>query len=244
MVTRNDLAWLYDAELTRPIGGLLDERGVEFGDDYSRAALEAFALDRDLQCMPYGISPMVIYYNRALVDFEAMEARGLDVPSGDENERWTFEEFRVAAEFAARPRRGTSGFHVDADPRGLGAVHLLRRRPDVRRRRGPHVAGVLLRRDPLRARGRAAGAARPPADPDPGAARRGVGDDVVRERPARHDRRLPVVGSRAPAVAGPRLRRDRDADGRRRGDGGPDHRPLHRRGHRRTSPSPPTCWST
>jgi multiple sugar transport system substrate-binding protein len=81
--------------------------------------LEAFALDRDLQCMPYGISPMVIYYNRALVDFEAMEARGLDVPSSDENERWTFEEFRVAAEFAARPRRGISGFHVEPTLEGL-----------------------------------------------------------------------------------------------------------------------------
>ena len=31
--------------------------------------------------MPYGISPMVIYYNTELVDFERMERRGLDVPS-------------------------------------------------------------------------------------------------------------------------------------------------------------------
>ena len=121
MVSRSDLAKLQEEELTRPIATLLDDRGVDFGDDYSRAALEAFAADRELQCMPYGISPMVIYYNEELVDFEAMAERGLDVPSNpnDDNARWTFEEFRAAAEYSTRPRRGTSGFYVAPTLRGL-----------------------------------------------------------------------------------------------------------------------------
>jgi multiple sugar transport system substrate-binding protein len=121
MVSRSDLAKLEEDELTRPIGTLLDDRGVDFGDGYSRAALEAFAADRDLQCMPYGISPMVIYYNKELVDFEAMALRGLDVPSNpnDDNARWTLAEFQVAADYATRPRRDTSGFYVAPTLRGL-----------------------------------------------------------------------------------------------------------------------------
>lgn len=119
MVSRGDLAKLEKRELTRPIGTLLDDRGVDFGDGYSRPALEAFASERELQCMPYGISPMVIYYNKELVDFERMAARGLDVPSGEDNARWTLEEFRAAAEFASRPRRGISGFSVAPTLRGL-----------------------------------------------------------------------------------------------------------------------------
>ena len=78
---RSDLAYLLDEGVTQPIGERLDERDVEFGDDYSRAALEAFSFDRDLQCMPYGISPLVVYYNTALVDFERMAERELDVPN-------------------------------------------------------------------------------------------------------------------------------------------------------------------
>ena len=121
MVSRSDLAKLQEEQLTRPIATLLDDRGVDFGDGYSRAALEAFAANRELQCMPYGISPMVMYYNKELVDFEAMAARGLPVPPNpdDDNARWTFEEFQVAAEYASRPRRGTAGFYVAPTLRGL-----------------------------------------------------------------------------------------------------------------------------
>ena len=131
-------------ELTQPVDALLDERGVDFGDDYSRDALQAFSADDRLQCMPYGISPMVIYYNTDLVDFDRMEARGLDVPD-EERLNWTFDQFAAAAEFATRPRRGTRGVYVEPTLRGAGAVHLLRRRPGVRRRDGPDVARVLRR---------------------------------------------------------------------------------------------------
>ena len=39
MVSRDDLAWLLEEGLTQPVDPLLDERGVDFGDDYSRDAV-------------------------------------------------------------------------------------------------------------------------------------------------------------------------------------------------------------
>ena len=137
LVSRGDLAELREKKLNRPIGDLLDERNVDFGDGYSRPALEAFASDRDLQCMPYGISPMVIYYNKELVDFTAMAERELDVPNIDDEDlakkpTWSIEQFQIAAEYASRPRREIAGFYVAPTLRGTVALHLLRRRPAVR----------------------------------------------------------------------------------------------------------------
>ena len=118
MVSRDDLAWLLENDLTQPVDALLDERGVDFGDGYSRDGLQAFSADDRLQCMPYGISPMVIYYNTELVDFRRMERRGLPVPQlwDDEESRtqtWAFDTFAAAARFAARPRRDTRGVYVE-----------------------------------------------------------------------------------------------------------------------------------
>lgn len=120
LVNRGDLATLEQKGLTQPVDELLDERGVDFGDGYARDALEAFSADNRLQCMPYGISPMVIYYNKKLVDFTKMQARGLDAPDPEgANSRWTFDQFTAAAKFAARPLRHTSGFSVEPTLRGL-----------------------------------------------------------------------------------------------------------------------------
>jgi multiple sugar transport system substrate-binding protein len=124
LVSRGDLSDLQERKLNQPIGDLLDDRNVDFGDGYSRPALEAFASDRQLQCMPYAISPMVIYYNRALVDFQAMADRGLDVPTVDDEDlakkpTWTLEQFQAAADYASRPRRGIAGFYVSPTVRGL-----------------------------------------------------------------------------------------------------------------------------
>jgi multiple sugar transport system substrate-binding protein len=117
MASRRDLSWLRDEGRTSPVDELLDERFVEFGDVYSRDALLAFSADRRLQCMPFEISPTVVFYNTDLIDFERMEARGLEVPSSAS--RWSFEEFQAAAEFATRPRKGTKGVYVDPSLAGL-----------------------------------------------------------------------------------------------------------------------------
>jgi multiple sugar transport system substrate-binding protein len=120
MASRDDLAWLQEREVNQPVDDLLDERGVDFGDSYSRDALLAFSQDNRLQCMPYDLSPMVIYYNKELVDFEKMTRRGLEAPTlGEGDPRWTFEQFAAAAGFASRPHRHTRGVHVDPTLNGL-----------------------------------------------------------------------------------------------------------------------------
>lgn len=118
-VSRSDLAWLRDQDLNQPVDQLLDERGVDFGDGYSRDAIEAFAADNRLQCMPYGISPMVIFYNLGLVDFERMRQRDLPAPGDDDHKGWSFEQFASAARFATRPRQHTRGVYIDPTLRGL-----------------------------------------------------------------------------------------------------------------------------
>lgn len=117
MASRRDLSRLREDGRTIPVDELLDERFVEFGDGYARDALLAFSADQRLQCMPFEVSPTVVYYNKDLVDFERMRERGLDAPTGPN--RWSFEQFREAAEFATRPRRGTKGVHVDPSLAGL-----------------------------------------------------------------------------------------------------------------------------
>ena len=127
LVSRRDLAQFQEAEQVQPVDELLDARGIDFGDGYSRDALRAFSLENRLECMPYGISPMVIYYNTDLIDFARMRNRELPAPGsdpapGEEAEPprfWSFEQFVAAAEFATRPRRGSRGVHIDATLSGL-----------------------------------------------------------------------------------------------------------------------------
>lgn len=121
LVNRRDLARYLDAGLTQPVDELLDERGVNFGDDYSRDAMEEFSVGNSLSCMPVSMSPMVIYLNTELVDFDAMRLAGLDAPT---SERWTFEQFAAAADFAAKPRQAIKGLYVA--PTLLGLTPFIR----------------------------------------------------------------------------------------------------------------------
>ena len=121
LTSRIDLDQLVEGEALQPVSLLLDERGVDFGDRFSRDAVDAFAMDDELQCMAYSVSPMVVYYNTDLVDFDKMERRGLDVPSvTDEGkrERWTLAEFEAAARFASR-RGDPRGVWIDPTLQGL-----------------------------------------------------------------------------------------------------------------------------
>ena len=119
--SRIDLGELVEAEALRPVSLLLDERGVDFGDRFSRDAVDAFAFSDELQCMAYSVSPMVIYYNDELVDFDRMERRELPVPTVDDEGRrlrWNLEQFQAAAEFASR-RPGVRGVWIDPTLQGL-----------------------------------------------------------------------------------------------------------------------------
>lgn len=121
LTSRIDLDQLVDGEALQPVSLLLDERGVDFGDRFSRDAVDAFAMDDELQCMAYSVSPMVVYYNTRLVDFDKMERRGLDVPTADDEgvrDRWTIAEFGAAAEFASR-RGDKRGVWIDPTLQGL-----------------------------------------------------------------------------------------------------------------------------
>jgi multiple sugar transport system substrate-binding protein len=118
LASRTDLSWILDQQLNQPVDELLDERGVGFGDNYSRGALEAFSAQDRLQCMPYGVAPEVVYYNKRLVNFTKMANRGIDAPSVDATS-WSFDQFAAAAAFASRPGRGTKGVHVPPTLDGL-----------------------------------------------------------------------------------------------------------------------------
>lgn len=121
LTSRIDLGQLVDGEALQPVSLLLDERGVDFGDRFSRDAVDAFAMDDELQCMAYSVSPMVIYYNTQLVDFDKMERRELDVPAANDEgvrDRWTLAEFGAAAEFASR-RGDKRGVWIDPTLQGL-----------------------------------------------------------------------------------------------------------------------------
>jgi multiple sugar transport system substrate-binding protein len=116
-----DLGQLVQADALQPVSLLLDERGVDFGDRFSRDAVDAFAFEDELQCMAYSVSPMVIYYNTRIIDFEKMERRDLDVPNADADgnrQRWTLAEFYAAATFASR-RGNTRGVWIDPTLEGL-----------------------------------------------------------------------------------------------------------------------------
>ena len=117
LTAHRDLAWLEQEQLLQPVDSLLVERGLDFGDLYSRDALLAYSADSRLQCMPVGVSPMVIFYNTELIDFERMLAR--DLPAPEEGLGWNWEQFVAAAEFASRPSRSTRGIHVAPSLREL-----------------------------------------------------------------------------------------------------------------------------
>lgn len=116
MLSRRDLADVVDNGLNQPIDELLDARGVSFGDDYKRDAIGAFSSQTRLQCMPYGASPMVVYFNKNLIDWAAMREQGIATPRS--HNFWTFEQFTAAAEFAAA-RPGAKGVYIEPTLTGL-----------------------------------------------------------------------------------------------------------------------------
>ena len=133
LISRRDLARVEEADLNQPLFDLLDERGVSYGDRYSRDAVESFSADDDLQCMPYSVSPMVIYYNTDLIDFERMRERDLPVPD-EPAEGWIVRGVprrgRVRHPAPARQPRRPHRAHA-AQP---GAVRVVGRRVALRRR--------------------------------------------------------------------------------------------------------------
>jgi multiple sugar transport system substrate-binding protein len=114
VAARRDLDWLTEHRSIQPVDHLLDDRGVDFGDDYPRDSLTAFASDNRLQCLPYGIEPTVIYYNKKLVKFGRMK---VDPPTPGQG--WSLDQFAATARWAMRNHPGVKGLYVDPTLAGL-----------------------------------------------------------------------------------------------------------------------------
>jgi multiple sugar transport system substrate-binding protein len=114
LASRRDLLWLHQHQAVQPVDGLLDDRGVDFGDDYPRDSLTAFARDNNLLCLPYDIDPTVIFYNKALVKFGRMK---VDPPAPGQG--WSLSQFEATAHWAQRHHPGVSGLYVDPTLEGI-----------------------------------------------------------------------------------------------------------------------------
>jgi multiple sugar transport system substrate-binding protein len=106
-----DVPGLVEAEAVRSLEELLGEREVDFGDGFQRDSLEAFSSDNALQCMPVDVSPLVVYYNTALVDLNVPTDAGTRLITADKG--WTLDEFATVARRATGS--GVRGVYVAPD---------------------------------------------------------------------------------------------------------------------------------
>jgi multiple sugar transport system substrate-binding protein len=107
LASRRDLLWLNQQEVIQPIDQLLDDRGVDFGDDYPRSTLTSFGLDNRLDCLPYGVEPSVIYYNKRLVKLRQVTP---DPPVPGEG--WSLDQFAATARWAVSRHPQAAGAYL------------------------------------------------------------------------------------------------------------------------------------
>ncbi|HET7430472.1 MAG TPA: extracellular solute-binding protein [Nocardioides sp.] len=114
LASRRDLSWLSQHQEVQPVDGFLDDRGFDFGDEYPRSALTAFSGDNRLECLPYGVAPSVIFYNKALVKLGRIRN---DPPTPGEG--WTLDQFAAAARWAVDHHPHVAGAYVDPSLSGI-----------------------------------------------------------------------------------------------------------------------------
>ncbi len=120
LVDHDQLPELVAQDRVHPLDQLLEERGVLFGDNFSRLGLEAFSADSALQCMPADVSPLVVFYNKRLVHPHRTVVPGQDLPSRENG--WTWEQFAQAARGASHG--DVKGFYIA--PRLQSLLPLVR----------------------------------------------------------------------------------------------------------------------
>lgn len=120
MITGDDLGQLIADGVNAPVDELLGARGLNFGDGYERVALEAFSADSHLQCLPTEVSPMVVYYNPALVPMDRLAEPDGEAPTAESG--WSFHQFAKAARKASTPR--VRGVEVPKDLQHLAPFVL------------------------------------------------------------------------------------------------------------------------
>ena len=228
LVSRRDLRWFVKNGLTAPVDTLLAERGVDFGDGYTRDALEAFSADAACSACRT-TSRRWSSTTTSLVDLDRMASRG-STPGATTG--GGLDQFVAAAKFAARPS-ATPGRHDRPDPGRVRPVRVVRRWRRRRRRHRPDDAHVQRREL----------AGRPRDDPDRCSATRELTlsqEQLDEKSPLERfkDGKLGMIlGYRAMvpelrAVPGPELRRDAAPADRGSGDRRRDHRPVHLAGRR------------
>lgn len=123
LVDQRDLPRLAATGGLEPVDVPLEERGLEFGDDFQRVALTAFSADNRLQCMPAEMSPLVVYYNKRLVPRRALLAAGIEIPNANDTS-WTWDEFETTARTVAGADLlgPIKGVHIPADIETLTAL--------------------------------------------------------------------------------------------------------------------------
>ena len=94
---------LVAAGRVQPVDDLLEERGMQFGDNYERLGLEAMADNAALQCMPTDVSPYVVFYNKRLMNTALLPSRTIRPPVPQRN-GWSWNQFTVAAAQMSRGR--------------------------------------------------------------------------------------------------------------------------------------------
>lgn len=104
---------LMEAKAIQPVDRPLGERDVDFGDSYQRDALEAFSKDTALQCMPVEVSPMVAFYNRALINLD----RPLppDIAPINPAKGWSIDQFRAALQAMLAPNSKALGMSASVE---------------------------------------------------------------------------------------------------------------------------------
>ncbi len=119
LASRRDLLWLNQQQIIQPIDQLLDDRGVDFGDDYPRSTLTSFGLDNRLDCLPYGVEPSVIFYNKRLVKLRQVTP---DPPTPGQG--WSLDQFAATARWAVTRRPDVAGAYVDPTLGGVAPFVL------------------------------------------------------------------------------------------------------------------------
>jgi multiple sugar transport system substrate-binding protein len=114
LASRRHLTYLTQHQLVQPVDQLLDDRGFDFGDAYPRSSLTAFGVDNRLECLPYGVQPAVVFYNKSLVRFGQIRS---DPPTPGQG--WSLDQFAAAARWAVRNHPGVDGIYLDPDLFGL-----------------------------------------------------------------------------------------------------------------------------
>jgi multiple sugar transport system substrate-binding protein len=115
LLDHDHLAGFVKDRRVQPVDRLLEARNVDFGDGYQRGGLTAFAANASLQCMPQDVSPVVVYYNKELVELKKLGREGEEPPSAVDG--WTWDMFSAAARQASRGR--AKGVYIDPSLSGI-----------------------------------------------------------------------------------------------------------------------------